>query len=149
MRSFRSAVMGISPPDLRRAGLAAALADLTAPLVAEGLEAELAVPDGMDLPPDVEALLFRASREGIRNVVTHAQAQPRPRDGDDGGSTVWSWRSATTVWASPRATRAPSGTGTWASGCSESSSTDAGGTLDVTSAPNGRGTLLRVEVPVP
>ncbi len=82
MRSLRSAVMGISPPDLRRAGLAAALADLTAPLAAEGLEAEVRVPDGMDLPPDVEALLFRASREGIRNVVSHAQRAPRPRDGD-------------------------------------------------------------------
>ena len=75
MRSLRSAVMGISPPDLRRAGLAAALADLTAPLVAEGIEAEVRVPDGMDLSPDVESLLFRASREGIRNVVSHARAR--------------------------------------------------------------------------
>jgi signal transduction histidine kinase len=147
MRSLRSAVMGISPPDLRRAGLPAALADLTAPLVAEGLHAELSVPEGMDLPPDVEALLFRASREGIRNVVTHARAHRvritvRPGDGrvtlevrDDGVG--------------------------FADGVDPASQTnghlglrllgelvaDAGGTLDVTSTP-GDGTVLLVEVPV-
>ena len=32
------------------------------------------MPPGLDLPPDVESLLFRASREAFRNVERHAQA---------------------------------------------------------------------------
>jgi two-component system, NarL family, sensor kinase len=147
MRSLRSAVMGISPPDLRKAGLAAALADLTAPLAAEGLEAEVQVPDGLDVPPDVEALLFRASREGIRNVVTHARARHvlvsvtpsvhhvtlEVRDDGiglgDGG---------------PAAQR----NGHLGLRLLGELVDDAGGRLDVASAP-GDGTVLRMEIPVP
>ena len=148
MRSLRSAVMGISPPDLRRAGLAAALADLTAPLVAEGLEAEVRVPDGMDLPPDVEALLFRASREGIRNVVSHAQARhvlvtrDAERSPRDPGGARRRRR--------PRRRRARRAQRNGHLGLRLLGELvdDAGGPLDVTSAP-GDGTVLRVEVPVP
>jgi signal transduction histidine kinase len=147
MRSLRSAVMGISPPDLRRAGLPAALADLTAPLVAEGLHAEVSVPEGMDLPPDVEALLFRASREGIRNVVTHARANHvrvtvTPGDGrvtlevrDDGVGFAGSDDPAIQT------------NGHLGLRLLGELVADAGGTLDVTSTP-GDGTVLLVEVPV-
>jgi len=147
MRSLRSAVMGISPPDLRKAGLAAALADLTAPLAAEGLEADVRVPDGLDVPPDVEALLFRASREGIRNVVSHARARHvlvsvTPRDHrvvlevrDDGVGLGGDGRGA-------------SRNGHLGLRLLGELVDDAGGRLDVASAP-GDGTVLRVEVPVP
>ena len=147
MRSLRSAVMGISPPDLRRAGLSAALADLTEPLAAEGLQVEVRVPDGMDLPPDVEALLFRASREGIRNVVSHAHAHHvlvtvTPNDRrvvlevrDDGVG----------LGGDRRGTQQNGHVGLRLLG---ELVTDAGGLLDVTSA-SGDGTVLRVEVPTP
>lgn len=75
VRSLRSALMGIYPPTLERAGLAAALADLTAPLTQDGVEVELEVPSDLILSPEVEALLFRASQEAIRNVVAHAEAR--------------------------------------------------------------------------
>ena len=69
MRSLRSALMGIYPPTLQRAGLAAALTDLAAPLNGDGVQVEVAVPSELHLPADVEALLFRASQEAIRNVA--------------------------------------------------------------------------------
>ena len=75
VRSLRSALMGIYPPTLERAGLAAALSDLVAPLTEYGLEVELDVPSDLTLPPEIEALLFRASQEAIRNVVAHAGAR--------------------------------------------------------------------------
>jgi two-component system, NarL family, sensor kinase len=140
-------VMGISPPDLRRAGLAAALADLTAPLVAEGLEAEVRVPDAMDLPPDVEALLFRASREGIRNVVSHAQARHvLVTVSTNDRHVVLEVRDDGVGFSSERLSAERNGhLGLRLLG---ELVDDAGGTLDVTSAPND-GTVLRVEVPIP
>ena len=147
MRSLRSAVMGISPPDLRRAGLAAALADLTAPLVAEGLEVEVHVPDGMDLPPDVEALLFRASREGIRNVVSHARAHHvLVTVTPDDHRVVLEVRDDGVGLDDDR--RAAQQNGHVGLRLLGELVTDAGGLLDVTSA-SGDGTVLRVEVPVP
>ncbi|MEO8424945.1 MAG: histidine kinase [Actinomycetota bacterium] len=146
MRSLRSAVMGISPPDLRRAGLAAALADLTAPLAAEGVQAELRIPDRMDLPPDVEALLFRASREGIRNVVSHAGAhhvRVTVTPGDR--RVVLEVRDDGVGFAGDQ--RAIQTNGHLGLRLLGELVTDAGGTLDVTSA-SGDGTVLRVEVPV-
>ena len=147
MRSLRSAVMGISPPDLRRAGLAAALADLTAPLAADGLQAELSVADGMHLSPDVEALLFRASREGIRNVVTHAQASHvQVMVNSEGGNVTLEVRDDGVGIAvgNPGTIERNGHVGLRLLG---ELVTDAGGTLEVIS-PNGRGTLLRVEVPL-
>jgi signal transduction histidine kinase len=147
MRSLRSAVMGISPPDLRRAGLPAALADLTAPLAAEGLDVEVRVPDGMDLPPDIEALLFRASREGIRNVVSHAHAHHvQVTVTPDDRRVVLEVRDDGVGLGDGR--RGGQQNGHVGLRLLGELVTDAGGLLDVTSA-SGDGTVLRVEVPVP
>jgi two-component system, NarL family, sensor kinase len=75
VRVLRSALMGIYPPNLRRAGLATALTDLSAPLAELGIATEMDVPPDLDLPPDVEALLYRASREALRNVERHSRAE--------------------------------------------------------------------------
>ena len=75
VRSLRSAVMGIHPPDLQRAGLRAGFADLTAPLADDGIQTDVHVPADLILPVEVESLLFRASREAIRNISAHAHAQ--------------------------------------------------------------------------
>jgi two-component system, NarL family, sensor kinase len=146
MRSLRSAVMGISPPDLRRAGLAAALADLMAPLAGEGLDAELSVPDGLDLPPDIEALLFRASREGIRNVVTHAGAQHVRVvvTSGDGRATLEVRDDGVGIDGDPGTIQMNGHLGLRLLG---ELVADAGGNLEVTPAAGG-GTVLRVEVPV-
>lgn len=75
MRQLRSLLMEIYPPNLRAAGLHAALSDLVAPLAAQGIEARLDVPEELELPAESEALLFRAVQEALRNVAAHARAR--------------------------------------------------------------------------
>jgi two-component system NarL family sensor kinase len=74
VRTLRSAIVGIYPPDLQQAGLGSALSDLTARLAHEGLDVSLDidVPDGFT--PEVDELLYRACQEALRNVEAHAGA---------------------------------------------------------------------------
>ena len=74
MRSLRSLLVEIYPPNLHTEGLAAALGDLLAPLPGSGLSTSLNVPGNLDLPPDVAALLFRVAQEAVRNTQRHAEA---------------------------------------------------------------------------
>lgn len=74
MRRIRSVLVEIHPPNLRAAGLEAALADLVSPLAAQGITAELEVADGLALSEGTEQLVYRAAGEAIRNVEKHAQA---------------------------------------------------------------------------
>jgi signal transduction histidine kinase len=57
------------------AGLPAALADLVAPLRAQGIDAEVVTPHTVDLPRSVEALVFRVAQEALRNVAQHSGAR--------------------------------------------------------------------------
>jgi signal transduction histidine kinase len=75
VRTLRSAIFGIYPPNVRAAGLGPALSDLTAHLSNEGLQLELDVGDPQGYGPEVDGLLFRACREAIRNVEAHAGAR--------------------------------------------------------------------------
>jgi len=74
IRTLRSAIVGVYPPNLQQAGLGPALSDLTARLQHEGLAVTLEVdpPDGFG--PDVDEVLYRACQEALRNVEAHAQA---------------------------------------------------------------------------
>jgi len=74
VRTLRAAVVGVYPPNLRQSGLSAALSDLVARLGARGIETELDV-DGGPFGPEVEALLYRAAQEALRNVEEHAAAR--------------------------------------------------------------------------
>lgn len=74
IRSLRSLLVDIYPPSLREAGLRTAVSDLTAPLAGHDIDTTIDVPDDLQFEPDVEALLFRATQESVRNVVTHARA---------------------------------------------------------------------------
>lgn len=73
IRTLRSAVVGVYPPNLQQAGLGPALSDLTARLQQEGLEVALEVTDER-FDPEVDALLYRACQEALRNVEAHAHA---------------------------------------------------------------------------
>ena len=140
--------MGIYPPTLERAGLAAALSDLAAPLSQYGLEVELDVPPDLTLPPEVEALLFRASQEAIRNVVSHAKAH-RVRmhvAADDDVATLQVVDDGRGFSAERRTeARADDHLGLR---LLADLARDANGTFDVATAP-GKGTRIRLRVPIP
>ncbi|MCI0634936.1 MAG: sensor histidine kinase [Actinobacteria bacterium] len=146
VRSLRSVVMGIDPPNVRRAGLPAALSDLAAPLAGEGIAAEVEVPNGLALSPDAEALVFRAAREALRNVVSHAHAtRVGVRVTSDDGHVVLEVEDDGVGFSSVRASEARAN-GHIGLDLLNDLAHDAGGTVEVSSSPGG-GTRVRVEVP--
>jgi signal transduction histidine kinase len=75
VRSLRSLLVEIYPPNLYEEGLEAALSDLLARLSPRGIETDLRV----EVPVEILAreqieLLYRVAQEGVRNVVEHADA---------------------------------------------------------------------------
>jgi signal transduction histidine kinase len=139
---LRSLLVEIYPPRLQDAGLGAALGDLTAPLRGRGVTTTCNVPDGLGLPPGVDALFFRVAQEALRNVVSHAQATrvdiAVARSGDTASLTV----TDDGVGFDPAHAAAEGHFGMRVLGDLVA---DAGGRLDVRSAP-GAGTTVTVEV---
>ena len=75
IKSLRSLLVDIYPPNLHEEGLESALGDLLGGLANRGLHVHLAAElNGTDLPPEVVRLLYRTAQEALRNVVTHAGA---------------------------------------------------------------------------
>lgn len=74
MRDLRTMLVELYPATLHRAGLQAAIADLLSPLGREGIETNSEIPAALALPEPIEALLFRAAREALQNIRTHAGA---------------------------------------------------------------------------
>ena len=74
MRSLRSLLVEIYPPDLHVAGLSAALHDLVAPLVAAGVCTDVDVTGDEGCPEASVALVWRVAQEAVRNVSRHAEA---------------------------------------------------------------------------
>ena len=143
IRDLRGLLLELYPPDLRRAGLRAAIADVASGVETRGVETEVTVSEDLDLGEQTEALLFRATQESLRNVVAHANARRvevriERRDGtaclevaDDGRGF------------SPAETRA---NGHFGLRTLADLARDAGGRLDVDSEPGG-GTRVRLVVP--
>jgi signal transduction histidine kinase len=73
IRELRSLLVEIHPPNLRAAGLEAALTDAASRLAASGVDVTLDVVDER-LPEDTEVLFYRAASEALRNVERHAGA---------------------------------------------------------------------------
>ena len=71
MRSLRSLLVEIYPPDLAEVGLQGALDDLLAPVEAAGIATVLEVDEVPDLSPTSAALVWRVAQETIRNAVHH------------------------------------------------------------------------------
>jgi two-component system, NarL family, sensor kinase len=139
---LRSLLVEIYPPRLHEAGLAAALGDLTAPLRGRGITTTCSVPDDLGLPPGVDALFFRVAQEALRNVASHSQASRVEigvaRDGDTARLVV----RDDGVGFDPSAGAAE---GHFGMRVLADLVADAGGRLDVRSAP-GAGTTVAVEV---
>jgi signal transduction histidine kinase len=75
IRQLRTLLVEIHPPNLRSAGLAAALGDLLASLDARGITTSLEVADDLQLGEETENLVFRAATEATRNVQRHSEAR--------------------------------------------------------------------------
>lgn len=145
---LRSSLVDIYPPDLTGHGLRAALHELAADASTDDLTVSVDVPRLSDrLPAAVAALLYRASREALRNVVRHAGASSATvRAGSD---RSWAWAEVSDDGAGfdPSVLAARAAEGHLGLRGLEGVVGDAGGTFGLDSAP-GRGTTVRVEVPL-
>lgn len=74
LRSLRSLLVEIYPPDLAVTGLAAALDDLLSPLAASGIATSLDVSLKEDVPPHLVELTWRVVQEAVRNAARHSRA---------------------------------------------------------------------------
>jgi signal transduction histidine kinase len=147
IRQLRSLLVDIYPPDLHRAGLAAALSDLVAPLESRGVQARVDLPPGLRLEPDAEALMFRTAQEALRNVMAHSDANHVDvsviLENSHAGLTI----ADDGRGFSPEAAEAAREDGHLGLRVLADMAQDAGGRLDIDSEP-GRGTRVSLEVPV-
>jgi two-component system NarL family sensor kinase len=147
IRQLRSLLVDIYPPDLHRAGLAAALSDLVAPLESRGVHARVELPPGLRLEPDAEALMFRTAQEALRNVMAHSDAEHVDvsviLQNSHAGLTIADDGRGFT----PSVAEAAREDGHLGLRVLADMARDAGGKLDIDSEP-GRGTRVLLEVPV-
>jgi signal transduction histidine kinase len=73
LRSLRSLLVEIYPPNLHETGLQGALDDLLAPLGARGITTELTVGELPELAPATAAVVWRVAQEAVRNAVVHGR----------------------------------------------------------------------------
>jgi signal transduction histidine kinase len=88
IQELRSLIVDIYPPDFDESSFESALVDLLARAQEKGLRTHLDVEGMEDVAAPVARLLYRAAQEGIRNVLSHANA---------------SWVNVTVVRAGARA----------------------------------------------
>jgi two-component system, NarL family, sensor kinase len=145
VRELRSLLIEIYPASLREAGLERALADLLSPLRGGGVEVSVAVDEGLGLPHELDALIFRVAQEAVRNAARYSGASSIAvrvaGEGDRAVLTVIDDGSGF------EPDREPAGDdGHFGLRLLSELARDAGGSLDVDSAP-GRGTTVRLELP--
>lgn len=146
MRKLRSALVDIYPPSLQRAGLQAAIDDLTAALKAQGTDVAVDVPASTSLPHEKEALIFRTVQEGLRNAAKHARASHVEVHVDVERGRATAVVADDGRGFDPRDT-ANGDDAHMGLGMLSDLAQEAGGRLSVSSAP-GEGTRLELEVPV-
>jgi signal transduction histidine kinase len=73
LRSLRSLLVEIYPPELRKHGLAAALQDLLAPVNASGIDTSVEIGDTTTISTERTALIWRVAQEAVRNAVRHGR----------------------------------------------------------------------------
>jgi signal transduction histidine kinase len=147
VKSLRSLLVEIYPPNLHEEGLESAIADLLARLRNRGIETRLDVDADVPLSSESAALLYRSAQEALRNVVTHANARTASvavrRNGDRVVMTVDDdGRGFDRSEMTEQADAGHVGLRSLADLMA-----DAGGALEVLSTP-GTGTRVRAEVPV-
>jgi signal transduction histidine kinase len=147
VKTLRSAIVGVYPPNLQQAGLAAALSDLVARLERQGIETALEVDPAARFAPEIEELLYRACQEALRNVEEHAAAGTvHVSVRDEGGRAALEARDDGRGIAPEVGARAREG-GHMGLEILGDLVRDAGGQLTVRAGNGGAGTVVRVEVP--
>lgn len=144
VRTLRSAIVGVYPPNLEQMGLEAALSDLLARLPTHQISGHLTYELDQDLEHRASELLYRTSQEAIRNVEKHADA-----------TNVWvtvqreNGQVALSVHDDGRGGASVNDrvgeSGRFGLAVLSDIISDAGGQMRLTS--NGTGTTVRVEVP--
>jgi signal transduction histidine kinase len=142
LKSLRSLLVEIHPPELAAESLPAGLADLIAPAAAQDVQASVSVEGAETVSDERAALVWRVAQEAVRNALRHGDASTLAvtvrRDGDrltlevvDDG-----------VGFDPADVRDPDRFGLRGL---RSLVDEAGGTLEVRSSPR-EGTTVRMEV---
>ncbi|MGI8595033.1 MAG: sensor histidine kinase [Solirubrobacteraceae bacterium] len=147
-RGLRNLLVDIYPPTLHREGIGPAIGDLAEGVGRRGVDVHAEVERDLELPPDLEALLFRISQEALRNVVRHAGAgrvdlRLEARNGD----AVLTVSDDGRGFEADGLAEGPTSDGHLGLTALRALADDAGGTFEVTSTP-GRGTEVRAEVPL-
>ena len=76
IKSLRSLLVDIYPPNLQEEGLESAIGDLLGPVAARGIATRLTVDLGSIAPDRASSTItYRVAQEALRNVVTHSGAQ--------------------------------------------------------------------------
>jgi signal transduction histidine kinase len=146
IRELRSLLLEIYPPTLQRAGLAAALDDLVAPLRAREIATEIHLDPDLEIGPQTEPVLYRVAQEAVRNIAAHAHAgNARIRVTRENASAVLSVEDDGRGFVGTPGRRAEDKRH-FGLRIIQDLADDAGGTLTVESKP-GEGTRVRIEVP--
>lgn len=146
VRTLRSAIVGVYPPNLQQVGLAASLSDLVARLSAQGTDATVEIDPDATFGYEVDALLYRACQETVRNVEEHAGAhRVQVSVRSEGATAVLEIADDGTGIEPGRADRARE-EGHMGLSILEDLVADGGGTLTVRRG-DPTGTVVRVEVP--
>jgi signal transduction histidine kinase len=75
IKSLRSLLVEIYPPNLQEEGLQSAIGDLLSGLTTRGFETRLDADLGeAAIDPEAAGLVYRATQESLRNVATHSAA---------------------------------------------------------------------------
>jgi two-component system, NarL family, sensor kinase len=148
IKSLRSLLVEIYPPNLQEEGLQSAVGDLLSGVTARGFETRLVVDlRETAVDPDTSGFVYRAAQEALRNVVTHSaatQVRVELRTVDDSIQLVVddNGRGFSADTLDERAASGHVGLRGLAGLVA-----DLGGTLTVRSAPD-EGTRVEVSVPI-
>ena len=144
LKSLRSLLAEIHPPDLRADGLAAALGDLIAPAGTVGIQASVSVEGAETASDEQAALIWRVAQEAVRNTIRHSQASTLAVTVRGDKDRVWLEAVDDGIGFDPTQPRPDS----FGLRGLRSLVADNGGVLEVRSAP-GEGTTVRMEVEAP
>jgi len=142
LRSLRSLLVEIHPPDLRAEGLESALDDLVAPAAGAGVRVSVEVGSVQGMPDATVALVWRVAQEAVRNALRHARATAVEVRVSRSGELISLEVRDDGIGFKPGQQEDPSSFGLRGL---ESLVTDHGGHLEVRSLP-GHGTTVRMEV---